>query len=171
LEKFTDDGSSAHSTLISPSPLEQEVANHLAELLQSFVDCNSFSVENDTSLDHVSNIITEDVDDYSKSSDTSGSDPEFIDIDNETEDTFLQKFSLEYMKQLMEYYNEMDSVTGKRRRSFKSVKHRFRRVTDPTYLSCFRSYIEKVGTKIQTLENINNYVYHKFEKTSYKRII
>ncbi len=70
---------------------------------------------------------------------------EFTDIDDDGKDAFLQKFSLMiiYMKQVIEYFDERDSMTGKRRRSFKSVKHRFRRVTDSRYLLGFVCLLKK----------------------------
>jgi hypothetical protein len=37
-------GASTKSNLTSPSPYEQQVANHLAEFLHSIVNCDLFSV-------------------------------------------------------------------------------------------------------------------------------
>jgi len=89
---------------------------------------------------------------------------EFTDIDDDGKDAFLQKFSfmIIYMKQVIEYFDERDSMTGKRRRSFKSVKHRFRRVTDSRYLGFV--CLLKRRNKTAKVRNINNYVYHKFER-------
>ncbi|CAF4656812.1 unnamed protein product, partial [Rotaria sp. Silwood2] len=163
-EKFSQSPASINANLPTPSIREQEIANHLAEVLNSIIDCHSFSVETETSLDHISNELTEDdVDEYAESDD-SELDPDFNDTGNDEGGVLLQKFSLDYMKQVIEYYDERNPLTGKRRRSWKSVKRRFRRVTDFSYLSRFRSYIEKGGTQKQKLENINNYVYNKFEQ-------
>ena len=142
----------------TPSIREQELANHLAEMLNSIINCHSFSVETETSLDHISNEITED------DSDDSELDSDFNDTGNDENGVLLQKFSLVYMKRVIQYYDEKDPLTGKRRRSWKSVQRRFRRVRDSTYLSRFRSYMQKEGTKCEKMENINNYVYNKFEQ-------
>ncbi len=92
-------------------------------MLNSIIDSHSFSVETEASLDHVSNEIAEDdVNEYDESDD-SESDSDFNDTGDDG--ALLQKFSLDYMKQVIEYYDEKDPLTGKRCRSWKSVKHRF----------------------------------------------
>ena len=121
-------------------------------------------MESETSLDHIANEIDEEDVYEGDEPDNFELDPNFIDTVEDKGDVLLQKFSLDYMKHVIDYNDEKDPATGKRRRSFKSVKHRFRRVTDFRYLSRFRLYIEKGGTRKNKLENINNYVYDKFEQ-------
>ncbi|CAF3057194.1 unnamed protein product [Rotaria sp. Silwood2] len=159
-KKFAQSATSINKNVLIPSIREQEVANHLAELLNSIIDSHSFLIETETSLDHVLNEIEQD---DANEPDDSGLDSNFNETGDDDDSAFLQKFSLDYMKQVIEYYDEKDPLTGQRRRSSKSVKHRFRRVKHSIYLSRFRSYIEKGGTQQQKMEILNNYVYHKFE--------
>ncbi|CAF1504101.1 unnamed protein product, partial [Rotaria sordida] len=163
-EKFSQSTGSRKISLQSPSAREEEVTNHLAELLNTIINCHEFTVESEISLDYISDDLTEDeIDQYAVSED-SELDPDFNDTDNDDSDDLLQKFSLDYMKKVIEYYDERNPLTGKRRRSWKGVKRRFKRVTHSSYISRFRAYIEKGGTRTQKWENINNYVYHKFEQ-------
>lgn len=163
-EKFSQSTASIKVDLRAPSVREQDVANHLAELLNSIISCHEFTVESETSLDYISDDLTEDDIDQYVVSDDCESDPDFNDTGDDENGVLLQKFSLDYMKKVIEYYDEKNPLTGKRRRSWKGVKRRFKRVTYSTYISRFRAYIEKGGTRTQKWENVNNYVYHKFEQ-------
>ncbi|CAF4278173.1 unnamed protein product [Rotaria sp. Silwood2] len=145
-EKFSQSEVSTKVNLRAPSIREQEIANHLAKLLKSIINSYTFTVDNETTLDYISNELSEDDVDQYVASDDSELDPDF----NDTGDD--------------EGSDEKDPLTGKRRRSWKDVKRQSKCVTNSSYIARFRAYIEKSGTKTQKLENINNYVYHKFEQ-------
>ena len=68
------------------------------------------------------------------------------------------------MKKVVDYYDERDLKTGKRKRSWSTTQHRFRRVPHQQYISRFRQYLETHGNKKQKLENVDEYVFTKFEK-------
>lgn len=139
-EKFSQSTGSRKISLQSPSARVEEVINHLTELLNSIINCHEFTVESETSLDYISDDLTEDeIDQYAVSED-SELDPDFNDTDDgdDDSDVLLQKFSLDYMKKVIEYYDERNPLTGKRRRSWKGVKRRFKRVTHSSYISRFR---------------------------------
>ncbi|CAF4147606.1 unnamed protein product [Rotaria sp. Silwood2] len=113
-KKFAQSATSINENVLIPSIREQEVANHLAELLNPIIDSHSFLIETETSLDHVLNEIEQD---DANESDDSGSDSVFNETGDDDDSAFLQKFSLDYMKQVIEYYDEKDPLTGQRRRS------------------------------------------------------
>ncbi|CAF3411410.1 unnamed protein product [Rotaria sp. Silwood2] len=163
-EKFSQSEASIKVNFRAPFIREQEIANHLAELLHSIINSHTFTVESESTLDYISNELSEDDVDQYVASDDSELDPDFNDTGDDEGGVLLQNFSLDYMKKVVEYYDEKDPLTEKRRRSWKNVKHRFQRVRDLSYISRFRAYIEKGGTRMQKLENVNNYVYHKFEQ-------
>ncbi|CAF1477998.1 unnamed protein product, partial [Rotaria sordida] len=85
-------------SLQSPSAREEEVINHLAELLNTIINCHEFTVESEISLDYISDDLTEDEIDQYVVSEDSELDPDFNDMDNDDSDGLLQKFSLDYMK-------------------------------------------------------------------------
>jgi hypothetical protein len=162
-EKFPQSDALTKVNLRAPSIREQEIADHLGEILNSIINSHTYTVESETTLDYISTELSEDdVDQYG--SDDSELDPDFNDTGDDKDGVLLQKFSLDYMKKVVEYYDEKDPLTGKRRRSWKNVQHRFKRVRDLSYIRRFRAYIEKGGTRLQKLESVNNYVYHKFEQ-------
>ncbi|CAF3345330.1 unnamed protein product [Rotaria sp. Silwood2] len=113
-KKFAQSATSINKNILILSIREQEVANHLAELLNSIIDSHSFLIETETSLDHVLNEIEQD---DANEPDDSGSDSNFNETGDDDDSAFLQKFSLDYMKQVIEYYDEKDPLTGQRRRS------------------------------------------------------
>lgn len=72
-------------------------------------------------------------------------------------------FSLEYMKRVVEFLDDKDPSTGKRKHKWTAVKRRFRRVPNPQCIARFRKYLEVGGTHQQRFEMIDTYVYDKFE--------
>lgn len=165
-ELFSKCHISSSPTISNASAQEHLIADHMADILRSLSDCQSFSVETEASLDHMNEEDDEknESDDY----DNEEEDPDF-DIQNDSQDDVLLKtFSYDYMKKVIDYYDERDPVTGNRRRSWKTLRHRFRRVTHPIYLSRFRVYVEKCGTTRERIENVNNHVYQKFEEAREK---
>jgi hypothetical protein len=93
-------------------------------------------------------------------------DPTLYGAEDEEEigdDALLQKFFLEYMTNVIDFYDEIDATTGKRKHTWKNVQHRFRRVPHRQYLGRFRKYVESHGTKKQKVDDIETFVYERFE--------
>ena len=89
-----------------------------------------------------------------------------IDQDCEEEDSetpVYENFSFGYMKRAIEFYDDIDQKTAKRKHSWKNVKHQFRRIPYQYCLACFRTYIEESGTKKQKIDSVEDFVYDKFE--------
>jgi DNA-binding ferritin-like protein (Dps family) len=74
------------------------------------------------------------------------------------------------MAKEVEFYDEVNPQTGKRKRRWETVKHNFRRIPYQTYLSRFRRYLEKHGTKKQTLDKIDDHVFDMFERAREKAL-
>ena len=68
------------------------------------------------------------------------------------------------MKRAIEFYDDIDQKTGKRKHSWKNVKYEFRRIPYQYYLARFRTYIEESGTKKQKIDFVEDFVYDKFER-------
>ena len=51
------------------------------------------------------------------------------------------------------------------------MKHKVRRIPHQTYLSRFRRYLEKHGTKKQKLDKIDDYVFDMFEQARQKALL
>ena len=124
---------------------------------------HSHTFEVETTLDHESSeseFINEG--DYENEvEETSGS--EWNEEDDE--DKILRKtFSLEYMTRAVNFYDETNPKTGKRKRQWETVKHSFQRIPHQTYIARFRHYLEKHGTKKQKLHKIDDYVSDMFDR-------
>lgn len=91
-------------------------------------------------------------------------DEEFMDVDNDRHHHLQIYFSLGYMKQAIDFYDEMNERTGKKKHSWKAFQHRFQKVKNRSYIERFRTYVENGGTKRQKLDQIDQYTFEKFEK-------
>ena len=58
------------------------------------------------------------------------------------------------MEHAVDYFDETDAATGQRKRNWCSVKHMFRRIPNPQYITRFRKYVEAAGTKQQKIDDI-----------------
>ncbi len=67
------------------------------------------------------------------------------------------------MTNVLNFYDEIDETTGKRKYTWKSLQHGLRQVSHIRYLARFRKYIENHGTKKQKVDDIETFAYEKFE--------
>jgi hypothetical protein len=68
------------------------------------------------------------------------------------------------MQKAVNYYEETDPKTGKRKHSWSSFQNHFRRVKNRSYIGRFHSYLQNQGTKIQKYREIDSFVYQSFGK-------
>jgi hypothetical protein len=123
-------------------------------------------MENENTLDYDASFDNTHEDENYEAETDEENDPTFYGTESEKEledDTLLQKFSLKYMTNVIDFYDEINETTGKRKYTWKSLQHRFKRVSHIRYLARFRKYIENHGTKKQKLDDIETSVYEKFE--------
>ena len=144
---------------------EEHVASNLYKCLESILGSTSHTFETENTLDHDDELFDEDVENPLPLAFTDEDLDSIKDADYELIDEFnLQNhFSLDYMKQVVDYYDERDPITGKRKRKWQTVKHRFQRVPNPKCIARFRKYIEAGGTKKQKFDDVDIYVYDQFE--------
>ena len=67
------------------------------------------------------------------------------------------------MKNVVDFYDAINETTGKRKHTWKSVQHRFKRIRHIQYLGRFRKYLEDHGTKKQKIDDIDTFVFERFE--------
>ena len=138
---------------------EIEIASQLFDALKSILTSSSYDHEYATTLDY-STPDTE-IDGCEENPDEPINDQDYEEEDSET--PVYQNFSFGYMKQVIEFYDDIDQKTGKREHRWKNVKHQFRRIPYQYYLARFRTYIEESGTKKQQIDSVEDFVYDKFE--------
>ncbi|CAF3871051.1 unnamed protein product, partial [Rotaria sp. Silwood1] len=155
------------------SQKEREVAQHFCETITKLNECKIFEFEEETTLD-----VGETSNEYENEDDkntfyddnSSGADDEWDSKDNERERHDLSDYSLEYMKEVVAYTDAKDS-SGKRRRSWKSVHEKYKRIPAQTYISRFRKYLEQQGTKRQKIQKVDEMVFQMFVEAREKNLM
>ena len=67
------------------------------------------------------------------------------------------------MQKVLAYHDERNKQTGCRKRTFRGIQRRYKRIKDSAYTTMFRKYLEENGgTKKQKLDQADNYVYDHF---------
>ena len=134
------------------------VAEVREEMILSENDVNMKSNDNDDDDD-------DDIDIDGGGSDKSDDDTfafnENFRIENEKEDVIRNEFSIEYMTNVVNFFDGKDS-TGKRKHTNRSVQRRFKRMKDRNYIRRFRIHIANNGTKVRKLNLIDSFVYQAF---------
>lgn len=144
---------------------ECEVAELLCGVLESITNSHSHFFEVETILDHdpVQDDLINDVE--CENEDEGALDPDWNgDEEDEDEKALCREFSLDYMTKAVNFYDEINPKTGKRKRRWETVKHNFRRIPHQNYLARFRHYLKKHGTKKQKLDKIDDHVFDMFER-------
>ena len=137
---------------------EIEIASQIFDALKSLLTSNSYDHEYATTLVYSTP--------HTKIEGGEEDPDELItdqDYEEDSETPVYESFSFGYMKRAIEFYDDIDQKTGKRKHSWKNVKHQFRRIPYQYYLACFRTYIEESGTKTQKIDSVEDSVYDKFE--------
>ncbi|CAF4175608.1 unnamed protein product, partial [Rotaria sordida] len=155
------------------SQKEREVAQHLCETITTLNECKSFEFEEETTLD-VGETSNEDENEDDKNTfyddNSSEADDEWESKENEREHHDLSDYSLAYMKEVVAYADAKDS-SGKRRRSWKSVHEKYKRIPAQTYISRFRKYLEQQGTKRQKIQKVDEIVFQMFVEAREKNLM
>ena len=139
---------------------EIEIASQMFDALKSILTSSSYDHEYGTTLDY-STPNTE-IDACEEDPDEPITDQDYEEPDSET--PVYESFSFGYMKQAIEFYDDIDQKTGKRKHNWKNVKHQFRRIPYQYYLARFRTYIQESGAKKQKNDSAEDFVYDKFER-------
>ena len=150
----------------SGSLREQQLVNHLYQIIDNVKTSSSYEVEDEATLDYNDPFDDAHEGEHCDVEADKENDSTFFITEGEDEledDALLQKFSLEYMTNVIDFFDEIDETTGTRKHTWKSVQHRFRRVSHRRYLARFRNYVERRGTKKQKVDDIETFVYERFE--------
>jgi hypothetical protein len=153
-------------SLNKPSQEEREVAEHLAEVIISICNRKRFEYEEDETLDVYDKQYNNDNDENEEEGEEEESSESEDESDYEVEDDLkkehheLSNFSLDFMRRVVDYAYEENKL-GQRRRTWKSVKHRFQTLPNQNYVSRFKKYLENNGTRRQKLQEIDKCVYQK----------
>lgn len=150
------------------SQKEREAAQHLAETIATFANCKQFTYDEETTLDFENQS-----DDYKESDDeealphtdeiiASKGDELKEDEDKNLEPHHLKQYTLQFMKEVVEFADAKDSIS-KRRRSLKTIHNRFRSLSNQGYVTRFRHYLQHEGTNRQKIYDIDHEVFKSFE--------
>ena len=146
LEIFADRASNLLSSTMSNTSIattsvtnrECEVAELLCGVLESINNSHSHTIEVETTLDHelADGALINDVEFEDTAEETW--DPDWNDKDEDDERALCKQFSLDYMTKAVNFYDEINPQTGKRKRRWEIVKNHFRRISHQVYLARFR---------------------------------
>ena len=155
------------------SSKECEIAQHLYETIVTSNKCKRYEYKEETTLDldEISDDYESEVDDNTfHDDDSSEADDEWESEGKEREAYSVKGYSLEYLKEVVAYVDAKDS-SGKRRRSRKTVHHKYKKVPDQSHISRFRKYIEEQGTKRQRTLNLDEMMFKMFVGTREKSLM
>jgi hypothetical protein len=152
---------------------ELELVAHLHDTINDFLSCTSYYIDSSDTLDY-----DDSFEDDSDDSDDEEEDAEMEELDNSafrlpfadnSDDAVWKSFSIDYMRKAVDFYDETDE-NGKRKHSWKSTKHRFRRIPYRLYLQRFRFYLHQQGTKRQKLDDVDSHIFSMFEDARHKSL-
>ena len=144
------------------SETERLAAQQLAEIIRSIISSNQIDYDNEVTLDFTierDNCFIED--DFISNTNHNSDSNDWNNEENSQENRILKNYTMEFMEKVVRFADEKDS-SGKRRRSWKSIKHRYRSIPSQNYISRFRKYLSQQGTKPQKIQDIDAIVYDKF---------
>lgn len=145
------------------NPREEKIVHSLLKVIDNVCDCTSYEIGSDVTLDHDDDEEFGDSHDESAGSESEDADPSFDETAEGEERSIQAKFSLDYMKKAVDYYDARDS-SGRRKHTWKSTQHRFKSIPHRQYIARFRHYIDQHGTKSAKVQAVDDFVYDKFEE-------
>ncbi|CAF3725946.1 unnamed protein product [Rotaria magnacalcarata] len=146
--EFSDDDSKTGADEIAAS-------QQLFEVLKSFKDSyfNELDVYETLDFDDEYDEITEEeesIDEEDESID------DMDDFDENQQMHIYNQFTLEEMEDIIEWVDQHPNY------KFTTIKHRFRKVKLPNYISRFREYIKENGTRLEKLDKIKQFMSDEF---------
>ncbi|CAF1393570.1 unnamed protein product [Adineta ricciae] len=132
---------------------EIKIADQLFNVFEPIWTSTSYNEKNEIILDH--NTMDNEIEECEEDLDYEAKDEE---------NPVFESFSLSYMKRALDYYDAINTKTGKRSHTWRNVRNKFRRIKDQSYMSRFRDYIEERGTKKQKVDSVGDYDYNNFDR-------
>ena len=148
------------------SETERLAAQQLTEIIRSIISISSNQIDydNEVTLDFTierDNCFIED--DFISNTNHNSDSNDCNNEENAQENRNLKNYTMEFMEEVVRFADEKDS-SGKRRRSWTSIKHHYRSIPSQNYISRFRECLSQQGTNRQKIQDIDAIVYNKFVK-------
>ncbi|CAF4573404.1 unnamed protein product [Rotaria sp. Silwood2] len=141
------------------------MAEHLADTIRLVSQSQRVYYEEKTTIDigEESNEDESDEDEekFGEDKDTENRDPDWSDERLVWEKFGLKEYSEDFMREVIDYVDGTNKSGGKRRRSWKSIHNRFKSIPNQNYISNYRHYLERHGTKRQKTQNVDELVFKK----------
>ena len=155
---------SSESTTFSAK--DEEVAERLFDNINTIMNTTTYHFENESTLDYDVNL-----DSDTEESDTDSDETTMNELDktdytinkSDKKNTLLNQYSLEYMDKAVQFYDERNSKTSKRKHSWNMFHRHFKRVPNRGYITYFRKYLASGGTKRYKINQIDAFVYESCE--------
>ncbi|CAF4682855.1 unnamed protein product, partial [Rotaria sp. Silwood2] len=120
------------------SQSELKISKSVAEIINTLVGSDQFNYEDEITLDLINELpdYYDEINVIETNDDGNDADDEWDDKENLKEHYIPNTYSIEFMKEVVDFADAKDS-SGKRRRSWKTVEHRYRSLPDQNYISRF----------------------------------
>ena len=122
------------------------IAKRVAEIINTLISSDQFDYEVEVTLDRTNDY--NENDSIATNVDGNDADDEWDNKEDLKENCKLNSYSIEFMREVVDFADAKDS-SGKCRRSWKTIKHRYQSLPDQNYISRFRKYRAQQGTKRQ----------------------
>ena len=155
---FLTEKSFPHETS-QTSANEISAAEQLFEVLKSFKDGYFSELDLYETLDfpdEYDEISEEENSADEENLDKSEDDDDESDDENQHRNMINNQFTLEEMENIIEWVNQHPNY------NFTTIKHRFRKVKFPKYITRFREYIKRSGTGLEKLQEVKQFMWDEF---------
>ena len=143
---------------------DEDVAKQLFENLLSILNSTEYRFETQDTLDYSFDIDESVEADGNDVDEEDAQDTDYKEDDDDDEKNLLNQFSIEYMKKVIFYHDEVNPRTGKKKQTWRALQHTFQTVKSRSYIERFHKYVAAGGTKKQKLEEIDEFTFGCFEK-------
>ncbi len=142
----------------SPTNADEILASQqLLEILKTFKDDYFHELYTYQSLDfHDEYVETTDEEDSTDEEQSTDEEKNIGDFDENESLEIQTNFTLEEMEKIVEWVDEHPNY------KFASIKNRFRNVKYMHYITRFREYIKKNGTRLEKIKNIKEFMWNQF---------
>ena len=118
---------------------DEEVAKHLYDNVESILESTHCFFETEHTIDFNDNSNTEQFEDEEEEEEEINNDDVPFDealmkVDEDQQHNLLHHFSIQYMKEAIDFYDAIHEKTGKNQHSWKSFQHRFQKVKNRKYI-------------------------------------
>ena len=138
---------------------EISTAEQLFEVLKSFKDSHFSELDSYETLDfpdEYDEVSEEENSADEENLDKSENDDDENDDENQHANMINNQFTLEEIENIIEWVNQHPNY------NFTTIKHRFRKVKFPKYITRFLEYIKRNGTSLEKLQKVKQFMWDEF---------